>query len=155
MKKGFTLIELLVVVLIIGILSAVALPQYQKAVNKARVAEAKIALKALSNAYKLAYLESDEYPSSDSISIEMKESKNWIYYEDECCKGNGYKGCSIMADAKDRSISVRLNDEGYRKACSDGGNGELLYCTNWNKECKDYGFTKPVPYFGSGKFIEP
>ena len=93
---GFTLIELLVVVLIIGILSAVVLPQYTKAVEKSRSAEAMVILNYLkkqgdlyilangipSQAVSFADLEA-ELPSGFQVMPDQEDmacdNKHWCY----------------------------------------------------------------------------
>ena len=71
-RQGFTLIELLVVVLIIGILSAVALPQYQKTVEKARATEAISVLHQIAQANQRYFMANGEYASSlEDLDIEI------------------------------------------------------------------------------------
>ena len=72
-KGGFTLIELLVVVLIIGILAAVALPQYNKAVLKSRLATTMSGVKTIAQAAEVYYLANGEYPPDDMTALDISE----------------------------------------------------------------------------------
>ncbi len=74
--KGFTLIELLVVVLIIGILAAVALPQYQVAVEKSRAAEAIALLSNFQKAVDALCLANPKF-EGELIGCDYEENTNY------------------------------------------------------------------------------
>ena len=69
-NSAFTLIELLVVVLIIGILSAIALPQYQKAVAKSKYALLKPLVRAIADAEEVYYLANQSY-AEDFVDLDI------------------------------------------------------------------------------------
>ncbi|MDD5292483.1 MAG: prepilin-type N-terminal cleavage/methylation domain-containing protein [Candidatus Omnitrophica bacterium] len=67
---GFTLLELIVVVVIIGILVGLALPNYEKSMERARIAEAVTILKSIHGAQMRYAIENDAYTSTNlDISI--------------------------------------------------------------------------------------
>ena len=80
-KGAFTLIELLVVVLIIGILAAIAVPQYQKAVERTKATEAITMLKSVYQAAKAYELENGDWPTTFadlSVSVPWTGTTKWF-----------------------------------------------------------------------------
>ena len=105
-KKGFTLIELLVVVLIIGILSSVALPQYTKAVEKSRVAGVWSTLGSLRKAANVYFLENPNYDTVQDMKS-LDAELNYTYSGNWCsglsctidCPTKGWTNCIYFVDA--------------------------------------------------------
>ena len=104
--NGFTLIELLVVVLIIGILAAVALPQYQKTVLKSRVIGAMVACDALFQASERYRLANGSWPISlEELDVDMPGNLT----QSTQIRGNGFTCSLFRADSPSASGAVMCN----------------------------------------------
>jgi type IV pilus assembly protein PilA len=78
-KKGFTLIELMIVVAIIGILAAIAIPNFMNYQCKAKQSEAKSNLGAIRTAQEVYYAEQGKYGNLDDLAWETRGTTDYTY----------------------------------------------------------------------------
>ena len=135
-KRGFTLIELLVVVLIIGILASVALPQYEKAVDKSRAAGYFVAMKPLLAASTVCAMANGGVCDREDLDVEVPPCKVLPGFYSCDMQPDGTSAVRVdFAHDGSRSVALQffLNQKGQR-VCAGALSDEY---------CPKYGFTKP------------
>jgi len=141
-KKAFTLIELLVVVLIIGILSAVALPQYQASVEKARAAEVFPILKHAEQMYEVQWL-------ADAANVDNVKPQDIMDLNDGKWNSSGTYYCTKYFLYQFSSLSTMVYRCTPNSACSGCSTTNLYNFYVRNRHHEDYGDETPCRYLTS------
>ena len=108
-KLGFTLIELLVVVIIIGILAAIALPQYRRSVERAQAMEALINLRTIFDSAKRFRAATSEFP----VRLRGLDISFFDATSDEDSTFNIGKFSYTFDTTNNRISACRLNNGNY------------------------------------------
>lgn len=122
MKKGFTLIEILAVVLIMGILTAVALPQYRKSVERSRLAEPLQMLPAIYDARDRLITEkglvwnTSSFVPKPTWASQVTFPKLDVTFKGKAISGHSWEtdNCVYGLFTMGRTVSATLSKGGYK-----------------------------------------
>jgi type IV pilus assembly protein PilA len=106
-KRGFTLIELMIVVAIIGILAAIAIPNFIRFQARSKQGEAKSNLKSLFTAERSYYQEKDKYVNTiNDIGFGPERANRYAYMNAAACTWQARTAVNLVPSALDTCISV-------------------------------------------------
>ncbi len=159
-SAAFTLIELLVVVLIVGILTAIAVPQYQTAVLKSRAAEMLLLGGKLRDAQKIYYLENGNYATDiSSLSITLPAGFVIDASSPQTALRKGKRvqqGRYIdILRSGERKVEVSTEDNALTYYFWFDTRDDAIYCTvpqgnAWERVCKSQGTLAGSGWYGPG-----
>lgn len=108
-KHGFSLFELMVVIVIIGVLTAIAIPIYANNVKKAKQSEADTALGTIRTQLRIYYAEFGEYPAGTEAAV---MGADWCHIKEGELNGSYFSDASYSY--------TRIGTDWYQLRCSGG-----------------------------------
>lgn len=125
--KGFTLIELLIVIAIIAILAAIALPSYDRYVQRTRRADGREALMRVAAAQERFYTNRNQYSTNVTADLGLGSTSEKGYYAVSAAFVGGSNQTYVLTatpqtvQANDACHELTINNTGFKAAPSDTG----------------------------------
>ena len=146
-QKGFTLIELMIVVAIIGILAAVAIPQFLDMMKKSKRNEAEVQLDSIRKAEKAGWAERAGYVSEDGEALPSTGTAG----EGCCDAGRTDRKCEVTSgewddDAGWQALDFEIDEPGFFVYTYAGGTDSFEATADGDLDCDG----TPVTYTLTG-----
>ena len=132
-QQGFTLIELMITVAIVGIIAAIAVPNYSEYIKRASRAEAAAALLDAANKQEQYFVDNRAYSTSFSdLGIQSKTENGHFELTINVVNSNEFTitakpiAGAVKGDADCTSLTI--NDVGLKGATGSKGNTDINYC---------------------------